>query len=110
MGLISRVSSRTYRTLKSLFSKKLTKNNSTKFSPNSTAKTSTKLSLKAWANSLPFHPVVLPQLPAVPLLPVVTLPQLKKRRKNLKKNPMNLWALTCLDKFQFDKEDLKVSE
>merc|ERR1712039_415045 len=120
MGLISRVSSRTYRnTLLLTFSppspalpQAKTKSprssnllaptskptNSTKSSPNWTGKTLKTSSPKAWVSSPLFHLVVLPQL-VVPLPPVMPL-QLLKRRKNppKKKNPTPIWDSIFLDK------------
>merc|ERR1712031_136966 len=111
MGLISRVSSRTYRKLPtttittkyvaayllaaqsgSAPSKdQVTKIlelaptskpiNSTKSSPNWTVKTLKTSSPKVWVSSPLFHLVVLPQL-VVPPLPPVVMPQPLKRRKN----------------------------
>merc|ERR1712039_1107161 len=120
MGLISRVSSRTYRnTLLLTFSppnpallQAKTKSprssnllaptskptNSTKSSPNWTVKTLKTSSPKVWVSSPLFHLVVLPQL-VVPLPPVTPL-QLLKRRKNppKKKNPTPIWDSIFLDK------------
>merc|ERR1712026_48375 len=76
-----------------------TPNNSTRFSPNSMARTLTKSLPKVWASWLPFLLAVLPLLLLV-LLPLVAMMPLllRRRRKNLKKNPTLIWALTCLDK------------
>merc|ERR1712098_448365 len=84
-----------------------TTSNSTRSSPNSTAKTLMTLFPKVWVSSPPFHLVVLLQLPVVPPLPLVPVkpPPPKRRKKNPKPSPTPTWALISLDK-KNNKDDL----